>query len=94
MTTETSMGLVIEEIDRLLRKLRRVEGSGPDGLGIRTGWLRNPEGPQAADTIESQAKEIARLREALEGIRAFGFRHPDHGHWCASRADHALENKP
>jgi hypothetical protein len=30
----------------------------------------NPDGPQAADTLERQAAEIERLREALEPIAA------------------------
>ena len=30
--------------------------------------FRNPDGPAAADLIETQAREIERLREALENI--------------------------
>jgi hypothetical protein len=44
-------------------RLRAVESSGHGG--VTTNWHRNPDGPQAADTLERQAAEIARLRGAL-----------------------------
>jgi hypothetical protein len=37
----------------------------------RGGWVgqpRNPEGPEAADTLERQAAEIERLRDKVEGL--------------------------
>lgn len=51
----------------LIERLRKVEGSTPDSLGIRTCWHRNPDGPEAADRIE--ALEAA-LREAPAALNA------------------------
>jgi hypothetical protein len=48
----------------------------PDIAGLckrlrRIGWYTiNPDGPEAADTIERQAAEIERLRGALAGLLA------------------------
>jgi hypothetical protein len=58
------------EIAGLCERLRVVEYSREpsDWSGIRqvtTNRLRNPDGPQAADTLERQAAEIERLRGAL-----------------------------
>jgi hypothetical protein len=36
---------------------------------VTTNWNRNPDGPEAAATIERQAAEIKRLRAALGGIK-------------------------
>ena len=36
--------------DDLVKRLRKVE---PDAPGERTRWYRNPDGPEAADRIES-----------------------------------------
>jgi hypothetical protein len=57
----------------LVSRLRAVESGSPDFLGDDEGrcvtcWHRNPDGPEAADHIEAQADEIARLREALGQI--------------------------
>jgi hypothetical protein len=51
------------DIAGLCERLRAVESSGHDG--VTTNWHRNPDGPEAADTIERQAAEIERLRKAL-----------------------------
>jgi len=49
-----------------LRRLKPVLSTPQHG-----GWVgqpRNPDGPEAADTLERQAAELARMREALETI--------------------------
>ena len=51
------------DIAGLCERLRVVESSGHGG--VTTNWNRNPDGPEAADTLERQAAEIERLREAL-----------------------------
>ncbi len=51
------------DIAGLCERLRAVESSGHGG--VTTNWYRNPEGPEAADTLERQAAEIERLRGAL-----------------------------
>lgn len=45
---------------------------------------------QAADLIETQAREIERLRVALQGISEFGGRHTGHGYSCHLLARAAL----
>ena len=52
------------DIAGLCEKLRAVESSGHGT--VTTNWHRNPDGPEAAATIERQAAEIERLRGALE----------------------------
>ena len=42
------------------------------------------------DLIETQAREIERLRIALQGISEFGGRHPGHGYSCHLLARAAL----
>jgi hypothetical protein len=54
------------DIAGLCERLRAVESSGHSG--VTTNWHRNPDGPEAADTLERQAAEIERLRGALERI--------------------------
>ena len=61
------------DIAGLCERLRAVESSREpsDWSGIRqvtTNWHRNPDGPEAADTLERQAAENKRLRVALERI--------------------------
>jgi len=63
MTTPDISGLC-EGFDELLISLRSETDSHPRG-GRR---LVNPDGPEAADTLERQAAEIERLREAMEGL--------------------------
>jgi hypothetical protein len=58
------------DIAGLCERLRVVEYSREpsDWSGIRqvtTNWHRNPDGPQAAYTIERQAAEIERLRGVM-----------------------------
>ncbi len=58
------------DIAGLCERLRAVESSrGPsDWSGIwevTTNWHPNPDGPEAADTLERQAAEIERLRGTL-----------------------------
>jgi len=58
------------DIAGLCERLRAVESSrGPSNWsGIRevtTNWHRNPDGPPAANTLERQAAEMERLREAV-----------------------------
>jgi hypothetical protein len=47
------------DIAGLCERLRAVESSGHGG--VTTHWHRNPDGPEAAGTIERQAAEIERL---------------------------------
>jgi hypothetical protein len=58
------------DIAGLCERLRAVESSrvhgGFSADRATTNWYRNPDGPEAADTIERQAAEIERLREALK----------------------------
>ena len=44
----------------------------------------------SADLIETQAREIERLRVALQGISEFGGRHTGHGYSCHLLARAAL----
>lgn len=44
----------------IVDRLRKVE---PDEPGERTRWYRNPDGPEAAATIEALRAEVERLRE-------------------------------
>ena len=44
----------------------------------------------SADLIETQAREIERLRIALQGISEFGGRHTGHGYSCHLLARAAL----
>jgi len=60
------MGMITPDIAGLCERLRAVESSGHGG--VTTNWYRNPEGPEAADTLERQAAEIKRMRVALERI--------------------------
>jgi hypothetical protein len=61
------MTITIKELPGLVERLRAVESSKPEFYnGNTTCWHRNPDGPEAADTLESLAAEIERLREALE----------------------------
>lgn len=48
----------------LLERLRKIEPAGGDEGTTR--YFRNPDGPEAADEIESQAARIAVLERALE----------------------------
>ena len=50
-------------------RLRKVEGSSPDRIGISTNWYRNPDGPEAADLIEAQQADLAKLRKQVENAR-------------------------
>jgi hypothetical protein len=56
------------DIAGLCSLLRAVESSGHGG--VTTNWHRNPDGPQAADTLERQAAEIERLRSKVEGLES------------------------
>jgi hypothetical protein len=42
--------------------------NAPTGFGSIRSYPANPDGSEAADTLERQAAEIKRLREALSGI--------------------------
>jgi hypothetical protein len=55
------------DIAGLCERLRAVESSRKFGVttAATTIWHRNPEGPEAADTLERQAAEIERLRGAI-----------------------------
>lgn len=55
-------------MDDLIERLREVVTNRPDSLGICTAWLRNPDGPEAADRIAALEAENALMRKALEEI--------------------------
>lgn len=57
---------------------------------LLAGLPYNRDGDEAADLIETQARENERLREALAGIVEFGERHPGHGYSCSTIARAAL----
>jgi hypothetical protein len=61
------MGEVTRE--ELIALLLKVEGNRPDSLGICSQWYRNPEGPQAADTITALQAELAEARAEVERLR-------------------------
>jgi hypothetical protein len=63
MITPDIAGLC-EGFDELLISLRSDTDSHPRG-GRR---LVNPDGPEAANTLERQAAEIERLRDKVEGL--------------------------
>jgi hypothetical protein len=56
--------MTTHDIAGLCERLRAGESSRHEG--VTTNWYRNPEGIEAADTLERQAAEIEKLREALE----------------------------
>jgi hypothetical protein len=60
---EVVMGEVTRE--ELIALLLKVEGNRPDSLGICSQWYRNPEGPQAADTITALQAELAEARARI-----------------------------
>lgn len=47
------------DLEALKARLREVESSRPDIIGISTHWHRNPEGPEAADAIERLEADLA-----------------------------------
>jgi hypothetical protein len=59
--------VVMSEVTReeLIALLLKVEGNRPDSLGICSQWYRNPEGPQAADTITALQAELAEARARI-----------------------------
>jgi hypothetical protein len=57
------------DIADLSERLRAAESSGHGG--VTTNWHRNPDGPEAANTIKRQAAEIERLRALLMLARPF-----------------------
>ena len=64
-------------MDDIVERLRKVE---PDAPGERTRWLRNPDGPEAADEIE-------RLREALRYYAKNHYPDIDAGPWGPNSND-------
>jgi hypothetical protein len=59
------------DIAGLCERLRAVESSGHGGFSAdraTTNWHRNPDGPEAADTLERQAAEMERLRRAAQAV--------------------------
>lgn len=61
------MDETLSERAELLARLRKVD---PDTPGIRTRWLQNPDGPDAARAIEVLAGENAALVTDMESIYA------------------------
>jgi hypothetical protein len=66
---EVVMGEVTQE--ELIALLLKVEGNRPDSLGICSQWYRNPEGPQAADTITALQAELAEARAEVERLMRY-----------------------
>ena len=61
-------------IDELIARLRKVESSrGPyrGQAGVTTNWHKNPDGPEAADTIKALRAERDALREAYDDLRRY-----------------------
>jgi len=54
------------DIAGLCERLRATYLNGGP-INIRKGHLRNPDGPEAANTLERQAAEIERLQNLLNG---------------------------
>lgn len=52
--------------DALVERLREVDGTPVDSLSLK--WLRNPEGPQAADRIQSLQADNERLRRLASNL--------------------------
>lgn len=65
----------------LVERLRQTESSGADIAGIKTIWYRNPEGPEAADTIEAQAEEKKALQSRIETLEAALGWYADKDNW-------------
>lgn len=57
-----------DKLRALIEQLRKVEGTDPDIVGVATVWNRNPDGPEAADTILAMVEDNKRMREALTDI--------------------------
>jgi hypothetical protein len=59
------MTITIKELPELVAKLHRRKRipSGDPEMGPWTGGYINPDGPEAADTLESLAAEVERLTE-------------------------------
>jgi len=75
------------DIAGLCERLRRLR-SLPSNPLARSGFgqLVNPDGPKAADTLERQAAEIERLREALR-FYADEHEYPSDGPWGVNSDD-------
>jgi len=54
----------------VVQRLRKVEGTSPDSIGISTCWHRNPDGPEAADTIEELLEPAQRLIAAIDELQS------------------------
>lgn len=60
----------VGEHEGLCERLLRIESSNPYAAEgqMTTNWHRNPDGPEAATTIRTQAAELERLRAGLEEV--------------------------
>ena len=58
------------EHGELVERLRAVE-SDPIGCGLARNWYRNPDGPEAADLIESLSLRMRECEEALGDARKY-----------------------
>jgi uncharacterized Zn finger protein (UPF0148 family) len=56
------------DIAGLCERLRETRSVWSEAKEASIKRRRNPDGPEAADTIERQAAEIERLREALQSL--------------------------
>lgn len=52
----------------LIERLRAVESSRPDSIGISTNWYRNPDGPDAADALTTLSARVETLEAALREV--------------------------
>lgn len=84
------------EVSNLVERLRANVGSTPDSMGVRTVWLRNPDGPEAADRIEKLERALRTIASNDESsIDGDGNPMPIRPQWsrqqCSSIARLALE---
>ena len=56
------------EVERLVETLRRVE---PDTPGVRTRWYRNPDGPDAADTLLALLDRLERAEAVCKELETY-----------------------
>lgn len=76
-----------DEAKALVEEMRNLANSFGDDVQRRYSQDLLRDG---GDLIETQAREIERLRVALQGISEFGGRHTGHGYSCHLLARAAL----
>ncbi len=74
------------DIAGLCERLRETRSVWSQTKAVSVKRRRNPDGPEAADTLERQAAEIKRLREALH-FYADHHDYPNAGPWGINSDD-------